>query len=157
MATLKGSPSSSVSRRVPPAKRLLRAHAERRQHEEHPRSRIVDQRKQPIAALEAKRRPAFEEKRHVGAQLRGGRPEPRFVDPPETPERAQRGGGVAASPAKPRLPRDSLHEIDGDVARAPPAAGPRESSTCRTARSIERWSAARGSRRRADPARAATD
>src|SRR5712691_5771051 len=105
MATLKGSPYSGVSRRVPPTERLLRAHAERRKHEHDPRSRIVDQRKQPIAALEAERRSAFEEKRHVGAHLRGGRPKPRFVDVPETPERAQRGRGVAASPAKPRLPR----------------------------------------------------
>ncbi|HMD34051.1 MAG TPA: hypothetical protein VKH42_03735, partial [Vicinamibacterales bacterium] len=60
-ARLKGSPSGHL---IEPTKRLLRAHAERRKHEHDPRSRIVDQRKQPIAALETERRSAFEEKRH---------------------------------------------------------------------------------------------
>src|SRR6185295_1160272 len=104
MATLKGSPCGVV----PPVERVLRADAEPRQHEHHPRGWMVDQREHQIAALEAERRPAFEKIRHVGAHCGGNHPKPRFVDAPQAPERTQGCGGITAPSTKPSLPRDSL-------------------------------------------------
>lgn len=107
-------PSRSIS--IEPSKRLLSADAERGDCEQHPCARGIDEREQQIATLQSQHGAAFKKIRHVSAQRRPDGANAIRIHAPQTAERSQRRRRIAAATAQSSLHRNSLRQVNRQVA-----------------------------------------
>ena len=109
---------------IEPAEGLGGAHSYGRNRENDPGARAVEQRKHPIAATESEDRSPLEELWDIGTQPQCHVAQSRVIDVPQTAQRADRGGGVAAAAAETGLHWNAFGEMN-------PQAGGRAASTGR--------------------------